>query len=112
MRFDPALVHFRLVHSSQREARPGQECVRGPQAFQVRASLVEGYLSFGQGGFQSLLRQIQRKVNGNVLVLTPALIERIAYYVRAYGNGGFQGRLDVVLSELAVLPRLLEPIAA
>ena len=55
MRFDPALVHFRLVHSSQREARPGQECVRGTQAFRVRASLVEGDLRFGQSGFQIAL---------------------------------------------------------
>jgi len=66
----------------------------------------------GQGGFQSLIRQIQRQVDGNVLVLTPTLIERIAQYVHAYGNGGFQGRLDAVLRELATLARVLEPIAA
>jgi hypothetical protein len=66
----------------------------------------------GQGGFQSLLRQVQRQVDGNVLVLTPSLIERIAQYVHAYGGGGFQGRLEAVLRELATLARLLEPIAA
>jgi hypothetical protein len=66
----------------------------------------------GRGGFQSLLRQIQRQVDGNVLVLTPILIDRIAQYVHAYGNGGFQGRIDSVLRELATLARLLEPIAA
>jgi hypothetical protein len=59
-----------------------------------------------------LLRQIQRQVDGNVLVLTPTLIERMAQYVHAYGNGGFQGRLDAVLREIATLARVLEPIAA
>jgi hypothetical protein len=67
----------------------------------------------GRGGFQSLLRALQRHIeNGNELVLTPQHAARIAMYVRQYGGGGFQGRLDLVLKELADLARALRPIAA
>jgi hypothetical protein len=67
----------------------------------------------GSGGFQSLLRTLQRGVSDEkVLVLTPELDERIARYVQSYGGGGFQGRLDAVLAELTALARTLEPMAA
>jgi hypothetical protein len=67
----------------------------------------------GRGGFQSLLRDLQRRTqNGNELVLTPALASRIARYVQKYGNGGFQGRLDVVLTLLTELATALRPMAA
>jgi hypothetical protein len=67
----------------------------------------------GKGGFQSLLRELQRRVqNGNELVLTLVLAARIARYVHKYGNGGFQGRLDAVLSVLAELASALRPMAA
>ena len=51
----------------------------------------------GQGGFQSLLRQIQALLVGNELTLTPELIGRIVRYVQDYGGGGVQGRLDTIL---------------
>jgi hypothetical protein len=44
--------------------------------------------------------------------LTPELVEKIARYVQSYGQGGFQGRLDAVLTELTALARALEPMAA
>ena len=67
----------------------------------------------GSGGFQSLLRQLQNQIGpGEVLVLTPDSVERIARYVARYGQGGFQGRLDTVLAELANLAKALEPMAA
>jgi hypothetical protein len=67
----------------------------------------------GQGGFQSLLRQLQRRVQpGNELVLTPAEAARIARYVQRYGAGGFQGRLDAVLVVLTELAKALRPMAA
>jgi hypothetical protein len=46
------------------------------------------------------------------LILTPDLLERIARYVKSYGRGGFQGRLDAVLKQLTKLARVLEPMAA
>jgi hypothetical protein len=67
----------------------------------------------GEGGFQSLLRELQRRVeNDSELVLTPALAARIARYVKRYGNGGFQGRLDAVLAVLTELAEALRPMAA
>lgn len=67
----------------------------------------------GKGGFQNLLRSLQRKVTpDNTLVLTLDDIERVAAYAQKYGGGGFQGRLDAVLNQLAALGRALDPIAA
>ncbi len=66
----------------------------------------------GEGGFQSLLRTLQRQLKGNELVLTAELIEKIARYVDRYGQGGFQGRLDTVLVELQRLAQVLKPMAA
>ena len=66
----------------------------------------------GEGGFQSLLRALQKQLNGSELVLTPDLVEKIARYVDRYGQGGFQGRLDTVLVELKQLAQALRPMAA
>ena len=67
----------------------------------------------GEGGFQNLLRTLQSKLtDGDVLTLTPVLAGRIARYVHSYGQGGFQGRLDPVLTELTELAKALEPMAA
>jgi len=67
----------------------------------------------GSGGFQSLLRTLQAGVMADqTLILTPDLLERIARYVKSYGRGGFQGRLDAVLTQLTRLARVLEPMAA
>jgi hypothetical protein len=66
----------------------------------------------GQGGFQSLLRQLQAQISDAALILTPALITKIVRYVKKYGQGGFQGRLDTVLAELESLARALQPLVA
>ena len=67
----------------------------------------------GQGGFQSLLRPLQAQVaDANIVVLTPEMVDRVGRYVREYGKGGFQGRLDTVLGELRKLARALQPLAA
>jgi hypothetical protein len=64
----------------------------------------------GQGGFQSLFRQIQALLVGNELTLTPELTDRIVRYVQDYGGGGFQGRLDTILEELKTLGAALRPL--
>lgn len=65
----------------------------------------------GQGGFQSLLRQLQELADEHhELTLTPELISKIVRYVQDYGRGGFQGRLDTVLEELTELGNVLQPL--
>lgn len=50
----------------------------------------------GEGGMQSLLRGLQKKLDDktNTIELTPAEIEKILRYGLNYGQGGFQGRLE------------------
>ena len=64
----------------------------------------------GQGGFQSLLRQLQGSLDGGDLTLTPEVIAKMVRYVQDYGQGGFQGRLDAVLEELKRLGDVLKPL--
>jgi len=48
----------------------------------------------GEGGMQSLLRDLQRAIQpDNTVTLTPTQIHRIVKYTSNYGGGGFQGRL-------------------
>lgn len=79
----------------------------GPEAVAALRRQVNG-----EGGFQNLLRALQRQLTENELVLTPDLIEKIARYVDRYGKGGFQGRLDAVLIDLKQLALVLRPMAA
>lgn len=65
----------------------------------------------GQGGFQGLLRQVQDLLSGNELTLTPELVGKIVRYVQDYGQGGFQGRLDLILHELKSLGAALRPLS-
>jgi hypothetical protein len=46
----------------------------------------------GQGGFQSLLRKLQKQLDGNLLEVSEADLERLVRYSFAYGQGGFQER--------------------
>ena len=64
----------------------------------------------GVGGFQSLLTKLQTKLRGNNLELDLNDIEMIARYVKQYGRGGFQGRLDGVLIEIESLANALRDI--
>jgi hypothetical protein len=55
----------------------------------------------GEGGLQDLLRALQKQLGkDNVLSVTTDQIERILRYSQSYGSGGFQGRLQGVLTEL------------
>jgi hypothetical protein len=67
----------------------------------------------GSGGFQTLLRKLQSQLTDeNMLMLTPDLVAKIPRYFQDYGAGGFQGRLDTVLTELTALAKALRPMAA
>ena len=62
----------------------------------------------GQGGFQTLLRRLQSQLNNeSQLVLRIEDVRRIVRYQARYGTGGFQGRLEAVLSALARLADVL-----
>ena len=50
----------------------------------------------GHGGWQSLLRKLQRQINGNTLTLTEADSRRILRYILSYGSGGWQDRLAAI----------------
>jgi dihydroxyacid dehydratase/phosphogluconate dehydratase len=60
----------------------------------------------GQGGFQSLLRALQKQFDRqtSTVTLTGEQIEKINRYTTEYGAGGFEDRLDGVRREL---PKLL-----
>ena len=46
----------------------------------------------GRGGFQHLLRRLQPRINGAVLVIDPNDFEKLSRYSHSYGRGGFQDR--------------------
>jgi hypothetical protein len=51
----------------------------------------------GQGGWQSLVRRLQRQVQGNVIELSREDQERILHYLLSYGTGGWQERISSVV---------------
>ena len=59
----------------------------------------------GSGGWQSLLRLLQRRLEGQDLSLTPGEIARILRYKTRYGQGGFQDRLAGVIDRAENLAR-------
>lgn len=61
----------------------------------------------GTGGFQSLIASLRKKLHGYDLELNLRDVERIARYVENYGEGGFQGRLGGVLTEIRNLVNAL-----
>jgi hypothetical protein len=52
----------------------------------------------GDGGFQSLLRGLQQKLDTKtgVLMVSDVQFERIIRYTSQYGWGGFEGRLEAI----------------
>ena len=52
----------------------------------------------GQGGFQGLLRGLQRNLDRKtrVLTVTDEQFGRIVRYTSQYGWGGFEGRLEAI----------------
>jgi hypothetical protein len=69
----------------------------------IAVELTEGELEIlnrpvrGSGGFQGLLRRLQRNVVERTLILEVQDIERILRYATDYGEGGFQSRLRAAL---------------
>lgn len=51
----------------------------------------------GQGGFQSLIRKLQRNLDGNFLEVDTHDIERINRYATCYGKGGFEEQLFLLI---------------
>ena len=54
----------------------------------------------GQGGLQSLLKRVRKKLDGNILTLNPYDVDMILRYAQNYGEGGFQIRFRAILSAL------------
>ena len=47
----------------------------------------------GSGGWQSLLRKLQKQVDGRRLALSESDSKRLLRYILSYGSGGWQDRL-------------------
>ena len=47
----------------------------------------------GRGGWQSLIRRLQRKIEGDLIELTTDDQRRILHYLLSYGTGGWQDRI-------------------
>lgn len=50
----------------------------------------------GQGGWQSLLRKLQKQIKDDTLTLTEDDSRRILRYILSYGSGGWQDRLATI----------------
>jgi len=50
----------------------------------------------GRGGWQSLLRKLQRQITDKTLTLTEDDFRRILRYILSYGSGGWQDRLAAI----------------
>ncbi|HHY03979.1 MAG TPA: hypothetical protein GX534_02165 [Thermoanaerobacterales bacterium] len=59
----------------------------------------------GQGGFQSLIRKLQRQYSREeqTLVLDYSDIKKMINYSQNYGQGGFQGKLSTILDRIRSL---------
>jgi hypothetical protein len=47
----------------------------------------------GRGGFQSLLRRLQKQIKGHMLTASPDDVEKLVRYSFEYGRGGFQDQM-------------------
>ena len=59
----------------------------------------------GQGGWQSLLRKLQKQIKGNTLTLSEDDSRRILRYILSYGSGGWQDRLAAIAEAPPRRPR-------
>ena len=57
--------------------------------------------TMGTGGYQALVQEIQRNLDGATLVVDDKLLERIEHYAYDYGSGGWQQLLRDLLGEIA-----------
>lgn len=51
----------------------------------------------GQGGWQSLVRRLQRQVSGHVIELSEEDQRRILHSLLSYGTGGWQDRIAAIV---------------
>lgn len=54
----------------------------------------------GAGGYQTLVQEIQKRLEGDKLAVDDALMERIEHYAFDYGTGGWQQLLRDLLAEI------------
>jgi len=54
----------------------------------------------GEGGYQDLMRKVQRNLTDGTLHLDAEDLEKIPRYAEEYGQGGFEERLSPLLSLL------------
>lgn len=66
-------------------------------------TLFKGFEIRGQGGFQALCREIVKRINSGqpVLRFAPNEFRRITHYATMYGEGGYQARLRIIVSQWA-----------
>jgi hypothetical protein len=57
----------------------------------------------GQGGFQDLLRKLQRQIENNSIYLEDSDIDRMIKYSKEYGEGGFQNRMKKLIEKLKIV---------
>jgi hypothetical protein len=65
----------------------------------------------GQGGWQSLLRKLQKQISGNTLTLTEDDSRRILRYILSYGSGGWQDRLAAIAGSPASRRKVRKAVA-
>ena len=56
----------------------------------------------GRGGYQSMLRRLQKQIQGGKLTISQEEAEHLRKYAGNYGQGGFQGRLKSVADKIDV----------
>jgi len=54
----------------------------------------------GNGGYQTLVQEIRKRLQGGILAVDDDLVERIEHYAFDYGAGGLQQLLRDLLIEI------------
>ncbi len=67
----------------------------------IRADILKDVA--GDGGFQELMRRLQRGLNGLSLQIDDEDMEKIRRYAEDYKEGGFEDRLKPLLDHLRAL---------
>lgn len=57
----------------------------------------------GQGGFQDLLRKLQKQIENHSIYLEDSDIDRMIRYSKEYGVGGFQNRMKKLIEKLKIV---------
>lgn len=72
----------------------------------VTPNLRQAFVSLdikGQGGFQTLMRDVSKRITASagVAKFSPDEFSRVTRYATSYGEGGFQQRLRLLVSQWA-----------